>query len=169
VTRASDADSATALLRLPEFRALIAARGLAALGMSAIATVVAFQTYEITGEPLALGLLGLVEAIPALGLMLLGGHIADRRDRRSIIIVTAGLLVLGTLALALMSLDPASISLPGILAVVFIIGVAAGFERPALTAFEAQVIPIEHASRGASWTGSAWTAVRFSRSPCSPG
>jgi len=127
--------------------------------MSAIATVVAFQTYQVTGEPLALGLLGLVEAIPALGLMLFGGHVADRRDRRSIIIVTAGLLVLGTLALALMSLDPASISLPGILAVVFIIGVAAGFERPALTAFEAQVIPIEHASRGASWTGSAWTAA----------
>ena len=67
MTRASDPDAATALLRLPEFRALIAARGLAALGMSAIATVVAFQTYETTGEPLALGLLGLVDAIPALG------------------------------------------------------------------------------------------------------
>ena len=50
---------------MPEFRALLGARGLAALGMSAIATVVAFQVYELTGEPLALGLLGLVEAIPA--------------------------------------------------------------------------------------------------------
>jgi len=59
------------------------------MGMSAIATVVAFQTYQVTGEPLALGLLGLVEAIPALALMLLGGHVADRRDRRSIILVSA--------------------------------------------------------------------------------
>jgi MFS family permease len=150
--------SATALLRQPEFRALLGARGLAALGMSAIATAVAFQTYQITGEPLALGLLGLVEAIPALGLMLFGGHVADRRDRRSIIIVTGSVLVAGTLALTLLSLEPSTLGLAGILAVVFLIGVAAGFERPALTAFEAQVIPIEHATRGASWTGSVWTA-----------
>ena len=142
---------------MPEFRALLGARGLAALGMSAIATVVAFQVYELTGEPLALGLLGLVEAIPALGLMLFGGHVADRRDRRSIIIVTGSLLVVGTLALALLSLDPSTLGLGGILAVVFLIGVAAGFERPALTAFETQVIPIEQATQGASWTGSMWT------------
>ncbi len=64
---------------------------------------------------------------------------------------------MGTLALALLSLDPTTLGLGGILAVVFLIGVAAGFERPALTAFEAQVIPIEHATRGASWTGSMWT------------
>ncbi len=42
---------------------------------------------------------------------------------------------------------------------VFLIGIAAGFERPALVAFETQVIPIEHASRGASLTASAWTAA----------
>ena len=152
-------DPTRALLALPEVRALLAARGLAALGMSAIATVVAFQTYEVTGEPLALGLLGLVEAIPALTLMLLGGHAADRRDRRSIILVAGSLVALGVLALAVMSLDPAGISFVGILAVVFLIGVAAGFERPALVAFETQVIPIEHATRGASLSGSAWTAA----------
>jgi MFS family permease len=157
VSRATDQAPTTALLALPEFRALLGARGLAALGMSAIATVVAFQVYEITGEPLALGLLGLVEAIPALGLMLVGGHVADRRDRRSIILVTSALLAVGALVLAVMSLQPETLGLAGILGVVFLIGVAAGFERPALTAFEAQVIPLEYATQGASWTGSMWT------------
>ena len=157
MTHAAQPASATALLSIPEVRALLGARGLAALGMSAIATVVAFQVWELTGEPLALGILGLVEAIPALGLMLFGGHVADRRDRRSVILVTGVLLALGTLALAIMSLQPESIGLGGILAVVFLIGVAAGFERPALTAFETQVIPIEQATQGASWTGSMWT------------
>jgi MFS family permease len=147
----------TSILALPEFRALLGARGLSALGMSAIATVVAFQTYEVTGDPLALGLLGLVEAIPALGLMLVGGHLADRTDRRSIILITGALLALGTLVLALISLDPHAVGLLGILAVVFLIGVAAGFERPALAAFEAQVIPIDLATKGASWTGAVWT------------
>ena len=159
VTSSSQPDPTLALLALPEFRALLTARGLAALGMTAIATVVAFQTYEVTGEPLALGLLGLVEAIPALALMLLGGHVADRRDRRSIILLTGSLLAVGAFVLALMSLDPAGISFAGILLVVFLIGVASGFERPALVAFEAQVIPIEHASRGASLTGATWTAA----------
>ena len=157
MTSAPHPSSATALLRVPEFRALLGARGLAALGMSAIATVVAFQVYELTGEPLALGLLGLVEAIPALGLMLFGGHVADRRDRRGIILVTSALLAVGALALAVMSLQPETLGLAGILGVVFFIGVAAGFERPALTAFEAQVIPLEYATQGASWTGSMWT------------
>ena len=148
---------ARSVLALPEFRALLGARFTNALGISALATVVAFQTYEVTRDPLALGLLGLVEAIPALGLMLVGGHLADRLDRRSIILVTSGLLVVGALALAVISLNPALVGLPLILAVVFAIGMAAGFERPALAAFEAQVIPIEHASRGASWMGTMWT------------
>ena len=150
---------ATNILGLREFRALLGARFTNALGMSALATVVAFQTYDVTRDPLALGLLGLVEAIPALGLMLVGGHLADRRDRRSIIVMTSALLVVGSLVLAAISLNPALIGLPLILAVVFVIGVAAGFERPALSAFEAQVIPLEHASRGASFMGSVWTTA----------
>ncbi len=149
--------SATAVLRLPEFRALLLARLSATLGMSALATVLAFFVYEITRDPLALGLLGLVEAIPALGLILFGGHLADRRDRRTIIAVTAALTALGTLILAAIALDPALVGLPGILVVVFLVGIAAGFERPALSAFEAQVIPIEYAARGASWMGAVWT------------
>jgi MFS family permease len=149
---------ATSILALGEFRALLVARGLSALGMSAIATVVAFQTYEVTGEPLALGLLGLIEAIPALGLMLLGGHLADRRDRRTIILVTGAALVLGALVLALISLDPEAVGFASILVVVFLIGVAAGFERPALAAFEAQVIPIAFATKGASWSSAVWTS-----------
>ncbi len=157
MTRAPSPSSVTALLAVPEIRALLAARGLASLGMTAVTTVVAFQVYELTGQPLALGLLGLVEAIPALGLMLFGGHIADRQDRRTIILVTSALLVIGALALAAMSLQPETLGLAGILAVVFLVGVANGFERPALTAFETQVIPIEHATQGASATGTMWT------------
>jgi MFS family permease len=137
----------------------LGARALAALGMTAVATTVAFQTYEVTGDPLALGILGLVEAIPALGLMLLGGHVADRRDRRSVVLSTGLMLVVGATALAVMSGMGDGISFAGILAVIFLIGVASAFERPALMAFETQVIPVEHASRGASLTGGAWTAA----------
>jgi MFS family permease len=137
------------LLALPEFRALVGARSTNALATSALATVVAFQTYEITRDPLALGWLGLVEAIPALSLVLFGGHLADRRDRRLIVVVTSAIVTATALVLAVLSAT-GLLSLIGILAVIFATGVASGFERPALTALEAQVVPRDAAARGIS-------------------
>jgi MFS family permease len=137
------------LLGLPEFRALVGARSTNALAVSALATVVAFQTYEITRDPLALGWLGLVEAIPALSLVLFGGHLADRRDRRAIVVVTSAIVTATAAVLAVLS-AAGLLSLIGILAVIFATGIASGFERPALTALEAQVVPREDAARGIS-------------------
>ncbi len=141
------------LLRQHDFRALLGARVTNSLAFSALATVVGFQVYDITRDPLALGWLGLVEAIPALSLVLFGGHVADRRDRRSIILITSALAVACAVALALLSRDPA-LSLAPILAVIFVTGIASGFERPALSAFEAQVIPREQAVQGVSYQSS---------------
>ena len=142
-----------ALLRQPEFRALLAARLTNAVALSALATVVAFQTYDLTRDPLSLGWLGLAEGIPALSLALFGGHVADRRDRRSIVLLAS---VAVTICAALLGLLAATgaFGLLGILAVIAVTGVAAGFERPALSAFEAQIIPRAEAVRGASFTSS---------------
>jgi MFS family permease len=141
------------LLRQHDFRALLGARLTNALAFSALATVVGFQVYDITRDPLALGWLGLVEAIPALALVLFGGHFADRHDRRMIILLTSILATACAVALALLSRDPA-LSLGPILGVIFVTGVASGFERPALSAFEAQVIPREQAVQGVSYQAS---------------
>jgi len=141
------------LLARREFRALLGARSTNALAVSALATVVAFQTYDITRDPLALGWLGLVEAIPALSLVLFGGHLADRRDRRTIVVATSGIVTGCAIVLAVLSAAGA-LSLVGILAVIFATGVASGFERPALTALEAQVVPRDEAARGVSMLSS---------------
>ncbi|HEX2756037.1 MAG TPA: MFS transporter [Candidatus Limnocylindrales bacterium] len=141
------------LFALREFRALLGARSTNALAVSALATVVAFQTYDITRDPLALGWLGLVEAIPALSLVLLGGHLADRRDRRTIVVISSGIVTLCAIVLAALSAAGA-LTLVGILAVIFATGVASGFERPALTALEAQVVPRDEAARGISMLSS---------------
>src|SRR5262245_5675966 len=145
---------AAALWRLREFRALTAAVGIAGFAFSALTTVVAFQVYDLTRDPLALGWLGLVEGIPALALALYGGHVADRVDRRRIVIVTSALAALAIGATPLL----------GVLGVIFVIGVAAGFERPALTALQAQVIPREDAVRGVSIINSV-TEVGFIAGP----
>jgi MFS family permease len=146
----------SAILRNPEFRALLGERLSNALATTALVTVIGYQVYEVTKDPLALGLLGLVEAIPALGLALFGGHVADRSDRRTILLITSAASVLCALGLAFVSATPALMSLAAVLTIIFIAGIASGFFRPALSAFEAQVIPIEHAARGQSWMSSVW-------------
>jgi MFS family permease len=146
------------LLHSTEMRALLGARLTNALAVTALVTVVGYQVYELTHDPLALGWLGLVEAIPALTLGLIGGHLADRRDRRSIVLATSSALVGLVLVLALLAPSSATTGLLPILGVIFLAGMASGFERPALAALEAQVIPVEQAARGASWVASTWTA-----------
>ena len=146
------------VLRNAELRWILLARVANAVGSSALLTVLGYQVYQLTHDPLALGLLGLVAGLPALALGLFGGHMADRRDRRTIIVVTATALALEVLALAVISVEAGEATLLAILTVVFLTGVASGFERPALTAFEAQVIPLDHAAEGASWVSTMWTA-----------
>ncbi len=72
----------------PDFRRLFVATACATTASRALAVVLGYKVYELTGDPLALGGLGLVEAIPSVGLALFGGHVADRVDRRSILRVT---------------------------------------------------------------------------------
>lgn len=144
------------ILHLRDFQYLLAARLCNALGGMGFATVIGYQLYMLTRDPLALGWLGLVQAIPALSLSLLGGHIADRGDRKRIVLTTAGGEVICMLLLLVIALNVERFGVVAIYAVVFLIGIASGFLRPASSAFEQQVIPLEHAARGSSWMSSVW-------------
>jgi MFS family permease len=129
-------------LSLPlEFRILLLESMFGALANRALTVVIGYQIYALTKNPLSLGFLGLVEAIPALSLALFGGHVADRLDRRSIVLVTRGINILCIVAFAVFSLEPARFGLLSMYAVVFIAGLARGFGDPAASAFETQVIP----------------------------
>src|SRR6188474_3779776 len=108
-----------AVVRLRDFQALLVTRFMAWFVMSGLTVVVGYQVYELTGDPLALGLLGLAEALPALTLSLFGGHLADRRDRRTIVVIFQVVSIGSILALALVSLDPERFGLAGIFAVIF--------------------------------------------------
>lgn len=148
-----------ASLRLPEFRYWLGAAAFATLASRALAVALGFQIYELSQDPLALGILGLVEAIPAIGLALFGGHAADRYDRRSIVLITRGVSVLAALAFAFLSLNLRAYGLAALYAVVFVAGIARGFADPANSAFEAQVIPRELYVNASTWSGTMWQAT----------
>lgn len=148
-----------AVLQLPEFRAMLLATLCSTLAGRAVALTVAYQLYQLTKNPLTLGLLGLVEAIPALSLALFGGVVADRSDRRRILLTTTTVEVGCALLFAGYALLRAGAGVWPILALVFCLGLARGFSDPALPAFEAQVVPRELLLRASAWQASVWQAA----------
>lgn len=153
------------VLQLPEFRFLLAERLASALAGVGFATLIGYQLYKMTGDPLALGWLGLIEAIPALSLSLIGGYLADRIDRKNMVLTTVSVNILCMLTLMLFALSPERFGLLAIYSVVFVIGFSIGFYRPAASAFEQQVIPAQQAARGVSLTSSVWLAGGIAGGP----
>ncbi len=145
-----------ASLRLPEVKLFLGSISLFTLASRAVAVVIGFQIYQLTKSPLALGWLGLVEAIPAISLSLLGGYVADRTDRRLILLLARIVSVICALLLAIISRDADAASVLALYGVIFLAGIARGFADPATTAFEAQVVPRELTVNAASWIGSTW-------------
>lgn len=148
-----------AALRLPEFRYWLASTAFGTIATRALAVALGYQIYELTRDPLALGVLGLVEAVPAVGLSLLGGHTADRIDRRTIVLVTRAVAVVAALAFAALSLNAHAAGLLALYLVVFVAGIARGFADPAISAFEAQVVPRALYVNAATWAGSIGEAT----------
>jgi MFS family permease len=145
-----------AALRVGEIRLMLIASGLSGLANRALAVVVGYQVYAITKSTLAIGFLGLIEAIPAIGLSLYGGYVADRHDRRGIILSTRSTSCLCAIAFAFNSLQPGGASLLALYGIVFVAGLARGFHDPAAIAFEAQVVPRHLTLNASSWFSTVW-------------
>ncbi len=143
-------------LKIPDIRYFIGAVGFFTLASRALAVVVGFQIYQITHNPLSLGLLGLVEAIPAISLVLFGGYVADHFNRQRILLITRAISFACALIMAFLSWRNPSGSLLGLYVMIFLVGVARGFADPASTAFESQVVPRPLTVNASSWIGSVW-------------
>src|SRR5690242_8231409 len=98
-----------AALRERDFRLFLSGNFLWVLGFKAQTVAVGYEIFQRTGASLALGFVGLVQILPVLALALIAGHVADRFDRRVIILVTLALTVLASVGLAIVSLSGAHI------------------------------------------------------------
>jgi MFS family permease len=149
-----------AALRIRDFRVLILTRlAITMSGMMEV-VVVRYQVYGLTHDPLPIGIAGLVEAIPVLIVSLFAGDIADRMERRKLVILSRSALIIsagGLLALSFLmpSLYPTTGIFP-IYVMVFIAGAASGFMGPASFAYSAEVLPKELYANGAAWNSSTW-------------
>jgi MFS family permease len=147
-----------ASLRNSNFRRLIASYFAATVAREAQIVVVGWQAFEMTRDPLTLGMVGLAEALPLIAASLYAGHVADRAARRTIAL--AGTFAMFLSAIALLIFTTTGMIAHGrvwpIYLVIFLSGIARSFTRPAVTALSAEVIERELYPNAVAWRSSSW-------------
>src|SRR5690606_11199307 len=89
-----------AALRIPQYRFYIIGWTIVTLGTRIQSVAIAWEMYQRTGEPLALGLVGLAQALPTMALAIPAGYLADRYDRTVIVRWSLIAMTLTSVALA---------------------------------------------------------------------
>ena len=153
------AESPYASLRIPDFRRLLLSHGSLTVAREAQIVVVGWQVFELTRDPLALGLIGLAEALPFIAVALYAGHVADRAERRMVAIGGTVALVLSAIALLILTIVPGAIHESRIWPVYVIVALSAtarSFMRPAVFALSASIVPRELYANAVAWRSSSW-------------
>lgn len=124
-------------------------------------TILGFYIYQLTHSKVAIAFIGLAEAIPAVGIALYGGYIADKYEKRKMLLLIFGGVFLSSLVMftvTLNSLAPLAHSyiLPVLYAMIFCNGIARAFYGPATFTIYAHSIPKEIYPNGSSWSSSSW-------------
>ncbi len=146
-------------LRNPKFLWYVASLVALTLGTQIQATVVAWQVYALTKDPLSLGLVGLAEALPFIGAALYAGHIADRHNRKILSIIAIAVQVGSAIALLVFTIFSARVltrTIWPIYAVVCVSGLARSFLQPARTALGAEIVLRETYANAVMWRSSLW-------------
>jgi len=132
-----------AALRVRNYRWFIVSLLTMTVSSQIQAVVVAWQIYDITRDPLSLGLMGLAEALPFIGIALYAGHVADRLNRLYVSLAALAVLLGCSIALLVFNLIPGFLHRHGaapFYAVIFASGVARSFLQPARNALGAQIV-----------------------------
>ncbi len=113
-----------------------------------------WELYERTHSAFALGLVGLVTAIPVILLALPAGHLADKMDRKKIVTAANVLFVLMSLSLAAVSHVKGPI--PLIFVILLIRGIGQAYNNPARSALLPRLVPAEVFTNAVTWSSSAF-------------
>lgn len=134
-------------------------RVFATIGYQMLALVIGWKIYELTGSAFDLGLVGLIQFIPAVILTLLIGHTADRYDRR-LIVRTAQTIYAVAAAIVTGAMLAGALTHELLFAVVFMLGCARAFELPTGHSLVPALVPARLLPRAvAAWTSANQVAV----------
>jgi MFS family permease len=152
-------------MRIPEFRSLVIGRFIFIMGLRMMSTLVGWWIYNLTNAPLAIGIVGLSEFIPAVSLALYAGHIIDLSEKRKLILRGVGLYGFAALLILTLSTPVGTSNLhPHIIAVciyiiIFGTGVVRSFTGPVFSVMLAQVVPKRILQNAITWNTSAFLSA----------
>jgi MFS family permease len=124
--------------------------------------IIEWQVYSLTKDPLSLGIIGLMEIIPAFSMALFAGHIVDQSEKRNLLLKCIGLFSLisfGLFFLTSSSVEMAWSStaiLYTIYAFVFMGGLLRAFFGPTIFSLVALIVPKKIYPNAATWNSSTW-------------
>ncbi|MGA2477217.1 MAG: MFS transporter [Spirochaetia bacterium] len=152
------ASPGASLFRNRDFRDFLGARALSSLSSLMLTVAVGWHVYELTRSAFALGMVGLVQFLPALLLALPGGLAADRLERRSILLAGYSLQILVALMLLAISIIP-SARAAWIFPVVGLIGVGQAFLGAASQSLVPFLVSQEDFPKAVAWNSSVFQAA----------
>jgi MFS family permease len=141
-------------LRFRDFRLFLAGRFIVTLGEQMLTVAIGWELYNRTHSALALGFIGLAQIVPVLLFSLPAGQIADRFNRKSIVLITQSVMGLAAVFLAFLSAEQGAI--PLVYGTLALLGFATAFYEPASTSLVSQTVPEEVLANAATWSSSSW-------------
>ncbi|WP_088324170.1 MFS transporter [Polaribacter tangerinus] len=159
-----------AALKIKEFNIFLFVRFLLVFGWSMQFIVIEWQVYSITKDPLSLGIIGLMEIIPAFSMALFAGHIVDQKEKRNLLAVCTAAFSLISLMLFILTTDTITQSweinsiLYSIYALVFFGGFLRSFFGPTIFSLVALLVPKKIYHNAATWSTSTWKTAAVSGS-----
>jgi len=151
-----------AALRIKEFNIFLLVRFVLVFGWSMQFIVIEWEVYSLTKDPLSLGIIGLMEIIPALTMALFAGHIVDQSEKRNLLAICIAAFSLISFGLFLLTWPKVvadwstNTILYSIYALVFFGGFLRSFFGPTIFSLVALIVPKKIYPNAATWNSSTW-------------
>lgn len=151
-----------AALRFKEFRFFLSMRFAMVFAWSMQFVIIEWEVYSITKNPLSLGIIGLMEIIPAVSMALFAGHIVDQSEKKGLLIkclLGFSIISLGLFLITIPSIVN-SLSINNILTIIYILvffgGLVRAFIGPTVFSLLSLIVPKKNYPNAATWSSSTW-------------
>ena len=151
-----------AALRFREFNIFLLARFAMVFAWSMQFIVIEWQVYSMTKDPWSLGMIGLMEVVPAVSIALFAGHVVDQKEKRNLLVKC--ILGFSVISFGLFLLSEPSLSaelsttniLYAIYFLVFLGGIVRAFLGPTIFSLIALIVPKKAYPNAATWSSTTW-------------
>lgn len=150
------------VLNIPLFRRYLTMRFFLILALNMQTTIIVYWVYTLTHDVATVGLLGLFEAIPAIGFSMFSGHVVDQQEKRTMIVgcilayIVLSIAYIGIATPAFSQINGHSLIVKLIYAGIFIGGALRAFVSPASFALVGMLVPRRLYANAGTWSSSSW-------------